>query len=440
MVPVHSNSIGRLLSLCLWLSSGLVPVVAASVDMAPLRTIYDAHLAQYESEFSSEVAAWKQDYRTEVAKLMQSCQRAGNLEGWQAASAEAARFEAESRIPEESAPGTTDAVKALHARFRPSDAQCAQRRFRKVLDLTSKYQARLDALKIEATRAGKFGDAIAYAAETTRVQELPAVARAREALAASAAPSPPPVPEPVPPPLPDPQADAEGNPAPSPEAAVEAVPPAEPAPAPVPGPPDGILLSEGMTPPAVPGVTFKPVTLSITDRMRVARKLSVRAELNNVSEMERTSYYQSGSTHHILRIGLRTTSSSQVMEGAKLVVEFYGKNVRERASRIIPKPMGALKVDLPKLEGTRWLFVQLPRVSAERTSYRSSYYYSGYHYGLEYYGAVISVFDAEGALVYQAVSAANLMPLAPDKMPELSAPGEGVVDEDPSWNPNDAGE
>lgn len=99
------------------------------------------------------------------------------------------------------------------------------------------------------------------------------------------------------------------------------------------------------------------------------------------------------------------------------MVQFYGRDLGTGTSRIVPKIMGMQKVDLPKLDGVRWVFVQLPRVSAESTSYRSSYFYSGSRYGMEYYGVAVSVFDAAGTLIYQAVSAPNLASLAPEKMP-----------------------
>jgi len=411
---MNRNCIIALGTACLVAACCVGTALAAPAELPRLRALYEAHLAQFESEYSTELEAWRQGYRKELGQLVQASQRAGNLEVWQTASREAARFETEPAIPEESAPDVSEAVKALQARNRPAAAECLQRRYAKVDDLTAKYAARLDVLKTAATRAGSFDEAIAYDAEIKRVSELPVVLLAKASMrpTASAAETP----------------SGAGTPSGGQSQPPASVP--EPEPAPDSEMPDGVVINEGMTPAVVPGMSFKPMTLSVTDRMRVARSLSVRAELASSAEMERSSYVRSGSMHHVFRLGIRPSTSSQTVEGAVMVVEFYGKSRNTRAARVAPQTMGAIKVPLPRLSGTNWTFIQLPRVSADQTTYRSSYYYyssSEVRYGLDFYGGVISIFDATGVLLYQAVSAQNLLGLAPAQMPDIPEPATRPV-------------
>jgi hypothetical protein len=376
-------------------------VDGAPADVLPLRTLYESHLAQIESEFSAEMDQWVQDYRREVSQLAVTSQRAGNLENWQAATAEVARFAETPQLPDETPADAPDAIRTLHARHRETVAACGQRRTKKADDLTARYLARLGALQADATRAGKLESALAYNAECKRVQAIQA-ARLPPATPTTA----PAVATAVTPPL------GEAQP-PTPPAGAE--PPSNATA--VPAPPDGVVISEGRTPPPVANANFKPLTLSMTDRMRVARRLSVQAEQSSSAEVERTTYMRSGTAQRIVRLGLRSATTAQTIEGAKLVVQFYGKDAESRGSHVVPKAVGIQRVSLPRLDAARWVFVQLSAVATESTTYRSSYFYTSSRYGMEYYGAIINVFDASDTLIYQAVTAPNLAPLAPDRMP-----------------------
>ena len=390
-----------------------LPLLAGPADLAPLRGVFEAHLAQYESEYSAERNAWVEAYRGELAQLAQAAQRAGQFEAWQEATRETERFAKDQRLPAETPPDASETLKALHARNRAAAAQCALRRMQRTLDLVTKYLARLEALKAEATRQGAFEEAAAWQAEVQRVEALPLVQRAREETAAAAA-------------VAETAAEAAAE---VPPAAVEGseTPAPEDAPADT---PEGVVWSEGLTPPAVPGLTFRPLTLSVTERMRVARRLGARAELAVSTETQRDDYSRSRSSTHVLRLGLRPADARQAVEGAVLLVDFFGKEAARRGAHIVPRPIGSIKLALPRLDGTRWTFVQLPPVSTGHTVHRYPFFNADQRFGLEFYGAVISVFDAAGALQYQAISAVNLATVAPEKLPE--APPQAAR-EAPTW-------
>lgn len=386
-----------------------LPLLAGPADLAPLRGVFEAHLAQYESEYSAEWNAWVEAYRDKLVQLAQAAQRAGLFEAWQEATRETERFAKDQRIPEATPPEASETLKALHARNRATVAQCALRRMQRTLDLVTKYLARIEALKAEATRQGAFEEAAAWQAEVQRVEALPLVQRAREETAAAAT-------------VAETAAEAAAE---VPPAAVEGS--ETPAAA---DSPEGVVWSEGLTPPVVPGLTFRLLTLSVTERMRVARRLGGRAELAVSTATQRDDYSRSRSSTHVLRLGLRPADARQAVEGAVLLVDFFGKEAARRGAHIVPRPIGSIKLALPRLDGTRWTFVQLPPVSTGHTVHRYPFFNADQRFGLEFYGAVISVFDAAGALQYQAISAANLATVAPEKLPEAPPQDER---ESPPW-------
>ena len=406
------NTVRRLAaSVCLGMFLAVPRATAdAAAEVARLRAAYEGYVAQIESDFSADTDKWRKDYAREVAQAGAAAQRAGDLDGWQSATREAARFAESPTIPDEAAVDASPALLALQVRHRETVAGHGQRRAKRTNDLTTQYVARLRALQGDATRAGKLDDALAYNAELKRAQAILDTACPPAEPMAAATPSDAPVPGS--PGTPATPLDATGLPTVPDASAVAPDPGAR-------GLPDGVVIQEGGTPPSTPGTTFKPLTMAVTDRMRVARRLSVQAEHAAWTDTQRSTYVHVGSAQRIIRLGVRSATTSDSLEGATLVVQFYGKDANASGSRIVPRPIGQQKVPLPKLDGSRWVYVQLPAVATERTTYRYSYYYTNAtRYGTEFYGVVVSVFDAAGALAYQAVSVPGLASLAPTMVPD----------------------
>jgi len=387
MNPAFHGIMRRGVSLILGFAAALV--LAEPADLPQLRTLYDTHIARFETEYNTAMDTWGEDYRRDVEHLIAAAQRAGNLDAWQIIQQEAERFSATLQIPTEPDPGTHEAVRALYVRYKAVADRNAQDHVRKVEELTARYLAHLGALQAAATRSGTLEDALAYRAESTRVQEVTDAITANRPVEQPATTAPPPTPS-----------SSSANPPPH---AAEL--------------PEGVIVSTGLTPPSVPGHTFRPLPMTLTERIRVTRRLSGQTEMSTVSERQRTSYSQSVSAHHVLRVGLRPAVLSESFEDATLVVEFYGRDAKARSAHIVPRPIGTKKMVLPKIEGTRWVFVQFPPILAENTSYNPGYFYSGYRSGMVFYGIVVSVFDVQGTLLYQAVSVPNLMSLAPESIP-----------------------
>lgn len=364
-------------------------IMAEPAGLKSLREAFEIRLAQYESEFSSELGMASRNYLGKLEQLATAAQKAGNFEAWQEADKEMKRFRETQQLPETAAPGASGIMTELQQNSQAHIDECWQRRLSKVRDLAGKYKTRLESSVAEATRKGAFKDAAAWQAELQRLAELPLLQKAAEEQKA-------------------PVEDQE--PEPQTETVSPVYQPFMPAPPPSTAPVESVSWVKGLTPQAEPGMTFRTQNLTITERMRVSRKVGLRAELAVQSARG------SGQTQ-ILRLGVRPASASDLIEDAVMLVQFYGKEVSRRSAHVIPRPIGFLKVELPALSGTHWNFCKLPPVSAEQPlqPYIGGQQYQGPR--LEYYGAVISIFDAEKSLVYQAITAPSLAAVAPEILP-----------------------
>lgn len=138
--------------------------------LAALRSHYRNYMAQCEADRNAEFDDWAKRYAEDVKAAGIAAQRAGSLEGWQAAVKESDRFATARVVPADPPVDMPAALRALQARYRAAAALALQRDARRRQDLTSKYAARLASLKAEATKAGNLAEAVAYDAELKRVQ------------------------------------------------------------------------------------------------------------------------------------------------------------------------------------------------------------------------------------------------------------------------------
>ncbi len=376
-------------------------------ELGPLQGIFDSHLQTIEMEHRLAMAAWRDSYRTELESLQGRYQQAGDLNGWRAIDEEITRFRARPEIPAESSETLPEVVRSLHAAYRQRISTVEIDRSRRIAQLTDSYFRRLQGLQIERTRAGNMTDALAFNNEIARVRELPVVAAITASMAEREAEA----------------AQGEGGA----EVQAGAEEPGRP-----PGAsrlPEGVRIHAGMSAPRIPDLTFRPYSLSITEPLRLARNLTVRAERAQSTEIKRStsSYYyyssrtRSGSMHSFLRLGFRSPTVNQSCEGARLLVEFYGRSLGARSSRIVPQSIGTQFFELPTIDSSQWVFVDLPPVSVHSSSYSYSSLSSSSRSGTEYYGSVISVFGANNELLYQAFSAPALASLAPTELPRRLA-------------------
>jgi len=407
------QSAGRLLAVMLVLVWSASQVLADAVaELARLRTAYEAYGAEIESDYSSRMARWKSDYEREIAAIAVTAQKAGEFENWQIATKEAGRFAASPTIPEQTPASANTAVRNLHQRYRTAAAGFREQREKQSSDLTTKYSQRLLALQTEATKAGKFDEALVYNEEIKRLEPLLDAISDKEKVTAKS--DTPPEPAPLATTEEEPEDPGEDSAQPprsdrtaTPESSRSSLP-------------EGVKISEGNIAPAVAGMTFRPLSLTPTQRMRVARKLSVQAEQSSKSSSSGDIYgARNERDNRVARIWIRPATTSIELENALLVVQFYGKDARASISRVTPSLEGQQKVLLPKISPNRWLFVQLVENAFERITYNRRS-----QRGVEFYGIIVSVFESSGELAYQAVSAPGLMDLVPQTIPEDPPPEE----------------
>jgi hypothetical protein len=355
------------------------PVGSGAEALATLRSLFEGHLAAIEGERNKELDAQLDGYAREVEQLGAILQRAGDLESWQAATVEATRFARARVLPETSIDGAPERIRALQDRYRGLADQAQRRSATKAKEIASKYLARLGALQAEATRNGDLEQALAYRAEAQRVQALAIVAEkpappSSHGVEAAATPPTAEAPASNPPPVPKPVAN-----------------------------PDGLMVTQATSAPSVPNMTFKPLVLSPTDRMRVARRLTLQMDIEK---------------RLTLRVGMRSGNNPDTFADAKLLVQVYIRDYGSRTGNIVPALMSTWLVDVPKIEGNLWTFVQLPSASAcSPDLLPAECYCSVTRSGGEFYGVVVSVFDANSALIGQAASVAGLASLAPPQFP-----------------------
>jgi hypothetical protein len=102
------------------------------------------------------------------------------------------------------------------------------------------------------------------------------------------------------------------------------------------------------------------------------------------------------------------------------VVEYYSKEVKTTAGKIVPEKMLAKCITVPKV-GADGVWIDCPEASVYKSSYRSTYSYgysSRYKSGREFYGIVLSVFESDKTIAYQAVTGGTLDALAPTEPPD----------------------
>lgn len=396
-----------LVSACLLVLPALSAESGMPAELGTLQGIFSSHLETIEMEHGMAMSGWRDAYLAELESLQARYQQAGDLAGWRAIDEESTRFRAQRDIPAESLEALPEVVRSLHAAYRRRIDALVLDRARRVAQLTDSYHRRLRGLQEERTRAGSMADALAFSDEISRVRALPAVAGALAVLAERSA-------EPVQ------EEDAGEGQGGEPEQGVR------PSDSRL---PEGVRIHEGMIAPRVPDLTFRPYSLSVTESMRLARNLTVRAERAQSTEVRRgtSSYYyysartRSGSMHHFLRLGFRSPTVNQSCEGARLLVDFYGRGIGSRSSRIVPHRIDSKFFELPRIESSQWVFVDLPPVSVHSSSHSYSLYGSSSRSGAEYYGSVITVFGADNELLYQAFSAPALASLAPTEFPRRLA-------------------
>lgn len=424
----------------------LSPVMASeqlktSAEVDSLKNIYDSNITAIDNEFGGKLRAWPDDYLKDLDTLQKKMQKAGDLDGWQAVNNEVIRFKSERSIPTSVLTAPASDLQSIQKKFQILSVGIETEKSRRILALTEKYVARLTSMQKNLTVSGKIEDALLVNSEIKRVKALPKVSAAEFALMTIEAEKVPESKAAVTPPVEEKKADtaavtggAAGAGGDASKARVAGtLPPGEAA-----GDASGAKIYDGQAAPPISGVTFKSVSLSGTERMRVVKKVTASVMLgkksstsvNTSAGVYTSSHERSGSVQNCIRVTVKASNVSYVLDGLKVVVQVFVKDASGKGGGA--KEVRTEVVKLPKIEGGKQVCVEIPPVVTSSSSVRSrSSYYdttSTVNSGQDYYGVVVSVFDESAALAYQGASSDKLESMGIAEMPK-EKPNTDVVRE-----------
>jgi len=327
-------------------------------------------------------------------------QKSGDLERWQVVNKELTRFKNECFIPSNAIDAGSAELAAIQKKYQTLSNSLEMDKSRKILSLTEKYVSRLTTTQKNLTIAAKIDEALIVNAEIKRVKSLPKVSAAEFSMMAFESEKPD-----------DQKARVPGEVEKNLDVAVkaDAVNPAVEAAA------DQACtrVYDGQPPPQIPGVNFKTLSLSGSDRMRVSKVIAISAMVGKKSAINTSSsasiymatHERSGFIHHYVRLNVKVSNTSMVLENATLAVQIFGKNLSGKGGYTELK-IEAVK--LPRLEGNKIVCVDcepvITSMTAVRTHSSSSSYISGAsNTGQDFYGLVVSVLMGLGLLFIRAL-------------------------------------
>ena len=391
-------------------------LAAASAELDKARQTFESHLTKLEAARTAREKAWHDGYQEDLDKLAAAVQKRGDLDAWQAAVRERDRFKTAGSLSDEHVVPTPEALRALQQQYLKKSHEESLASNKDVLALADLYARRLEDMQKKFVQAGGLDDALACREEASRVKSRPDITAAQFDISAAEAQAAPDAAQK------EPATDADTTPAP------QAGPkPAGAAGKPEPREVDGCLVNAGPAP-NIEGVFMKSLALRPTARARTANRVSVRAESGDLSKVtSRNSglgYYlsaywgghnKSQSEDSMVRIATRT---SDPVAQVSVVIQLFTKPASTRGN-VTPQRAAIYRIPLETL-GSEGVTVDCPPISTSKNRSRYSYYGSADKSGQDFYGAGVSVFDAQGRVLFEGASAPALLPLVETTDPKAS--------------------
>lgn len=399
-----------------------------SAVLAPLKTAYEKNLKAIKDEKAKALANWPTEYLAALTALQSQLQKKGNLEGWKEVKDAIDRFNAEKKIGSPAGAASNPELAAIQAKYRNIVPQSELEKSQKIMALAQKYLAQLTAIQTELTKKNRLEEALAVNAEIKAVKASETYTAADFVLSAHEATN---VKKPEIPEKPEPGPTAKAD---KPVPTVKTSPPPDAdsgrRKGEAPPPPAGEEFKiYDKKPPTLAGVTFKNLIVKPTANMGAKRRAVATAMLSSVSDeatdhssasVRSSSKSKSGSTAHRVRLNIRTTASDAVLENATVVVEYYTKESTASAGKVVPHKALVKLITVPKID-SQGVFIDCPEISTYRYSYRYTSAFSDTYRsksGQEFYGVIVSVFESDKSLAFQAVSKQPLDDLAAKEIPK----------------------
>ena len=403
-------------------------------EMAAWRTVYDRAVGQILTNHLVAVARWPVDYLGALSNLQARLQQDGDLDGWTAVGREIDDLRTGKWAP--SGGRVTESALLIGLRRKHMDlrSELDVARGKDVAALTDRYLSHLGGLRSQLTKDGNIDAALVVDAEIKSVGLSPAVASARFAVAeleaaqtrqadredggladeggadaAAAADDAPPR---------EPSGEAEGGKG---DEGVAALPPAAPGPS-----VDAPQIYAGMLPPEMPDMDFRRLTLVSTREGRTRRKLQVVALVGTEHDVNRTTTSNALAVTrstarvgtHAVRLGIRLSGAGQPLRNPLLAVQYFARAIGRAAEPQAPAELAVEYVGLA-LVSEAGVYVDCPPVTTREAALdlRRGRYFKSSRSGDEFEGIVVTVFDADGSLVYQAASESSLQELGVRTLP-----------------------
>ena len=382
-------------------------------DLKSLQDTYKKAIAKIDGDAANAAQSQPATYMKELYKIQQALQKAGDLDGLTAANSELERFKSTQTVPDQPDASLPPDIRKLQTAFKAALAKADLDKNRKLVSTTKQYVELLNSLQTSLTKAGKVDKAMDVNAEIKRVKSDPKITSAEFVVAAGDTEKPPAKDESPDQPAKDDKAGKADQPPPAGTVTTDS---------------SGAVIYDGKSFPDVATANFKSIKLNVSDNTPGIPKISITAMLSTDNNMDksssaywsRTSSHKEGDMKYVLRVTVRSATKAFVIENAKLVVEYFSKDVASQGKGN-PKVFDSKTVSLSKIDGTRTIGVEYPEITLTSSSSRTISRYHGVSFsgsGIELHGFVVSVFDASGALVAQAASVSTLQKLGTTKLPK----------------------
>jgi hypothetical protein len=155
----------------LWLAmaASITPAVGAP-NLDDCKTSYTKMLQEIETESLGNLMSYPDEYLNAVETMAQAFQQKGDLEGWQAVTAEKNRFAIARTVSERDLVKEPNALRKMQLHYRESVKRTKLIRAKKIVAMTTRYIQTLENMQKKLTVDGKIEEALRVKTELQRVE------------------------------------------------------------------------------------------------------------------------------------------------------------------------------------------------------------------------------------------------------------------------------
>lgn len=153
-------------------------------DLKSLQDTYKKAIAKIDGDAANAAQSQPATYLKELYKIQLNAQKAGDLDGLNAANSELERFKSTQTVPDQPDPALPAGIKKLQAEFKAAVAKVDLDKDKKIVSTTKQYVDLLNSLQTSLTKAGNLAQAMDVNAEIKRVKSDPKVTSAEFVVAA----------------------------------------------------------------------------------------------------------------------------------------------------------------------------------------------------------------------------------------------------------------